>query len=206
MPWLLPACCPTRSGTTGCTSTSKSGLQRGEGGGRGCGRAGRSSPTARCCGSGRTTSGRATSSPPPGPGSGAVEGRGRADAGTRSTAMRSSRTARWTEGAVEEGRPDGVAGHMRFRASGWFLVRAIVDNPKTFRFASTAPCHVEVGGAKRRVSKSSARFFLEWAKERAGRVQVDDAAQEKSVCVSHRRGDVLAGRAGEGERGVGATK
>ena len=59
--------------------------------------------------------------------------------------------------------------------SGWFLVRAVAENPKTFRFASTAPFYVEVGDAKRRVSKSAAKIFLAWVKERTARVQLDDA-------------------------------
>ena len=60
-----------------------------------------------------------------------------------------------------------------------------MDNPKTFRFASTAPWHVEVGDEKRRVSKASARFFLEWCQERAKRVKVDDPAQKKAVLEHH---------------------
>ena len=69
--------------------------------------------------------------------------------------------------------------------SGWFLVRAVAENPKTFRFASTAPFYVEVGDAKRRVSKSAATFFLEWVKERADRVQLDDAQQRGEVLKYH---------------------
>jgi len=34
---------------------------------------------------------------------------------------------------------------VKFNESGWFLVRVITDNPKTFRFASTAPYYVEIG-------------------------------------------------------------
>src|SRR5213593_976 len=39
----------------------------------------------------------------------------------------------------------GSLGKLKFTESGWFLVRAIADNPKTFRFVSTGPWHVEIG-------------------------------------------------------------
>lgn len=67
----------------------------------------------------------------------------------------------------------GSLGTLTFTKSGWFLVRAIADNPRTFRFASTAPFYVEVGDAKRRVSRSAVTFFLEWVKERAARVKLE---------------------------------
>jgi len=50
--------------------------------------------------------------------------------------------------------------------SGWFLVRAIAENPNTFRFASTAPFYVEIGAAKTSVSRKSCEFFQKWAEER----------------------------------------
>lgn len=86
---------------------------------------------------------------------------------------------------VEEFARTGALGTLRFRASGWFLVRAVADNPRTFRFASTAPYFVEVGAAKRRVSKASAKFFLEWVRERAARVKVDDPAKRDEVLRYH---------------------
>jgi hypothetical protein len=79
----------------------------------------------------------------------------------------------------------GSLGHLHFTESGWFLVRAIADNAKTFRFASTAPFHIEIGEGKRRVSKTSARFFLEWVEERARRVKLDDEAQRREVLGYH---------------------
>jgi hypothetical protein len=87
--------------------------------------------------------------------------------------------------SFEEFSRTGTLGIVRFDTSGWFLVRAIADNPKTFRFASTAPYYVEVGATKRQVSKESAKFFLEWAKERAGRVRLDDAEQRREVLRYH---------------------
>jgi hypothetical protein len=83
----------------------------------------------------------------------------------------------------------GTLGTLRFRESGWFLVRVIAENPKTFRFASTAPYYVEVGEAKRRVSKASAEFFLAWVRERAQRVKVDDAGQRAEVLRHHSKAE-----------------
>jgi len=82
---------------------------------------------------------------------------------------------------------DGTLGRVRFERSGWFLVRTIADNADTFRFASTGPYYVEIGGAKpkRRISKSSARFFLDWVRERAGRVELEDPARRQEVLRHH---------------------
>jgi hypothetical protein len=79
----------------------------------------------------------------------------------------------------------GSLGGLEFNESGWFLVRAIADNKKTFRFASTAPFYVEVSPDKRRVSKASAQFFLDWTRERMQQVQLDDALQRKEVLQHH---------------------
>jgi hypothetical protein len=87
--------------------------------------------------------------------------------------------------SAEEFAKTGTLGTLRFQTSGWFLVRAVADNPRTFRFASTAPFYVEVGANPRRVSRASARFFVQWVRERAGRVKVDDAAQRAEVLKDH---------------------
>jgi hypothetical protein len=79
----------------------------------------------------------------------------------------------------------GSLGNLTFQSSGWFLVRVIADNPKTFRFASTAPWYVEIGEEKRRVSKASAQFFLDWVDERANRVKLDDPEQRREVLEHH---------------------
>jgi hypothetical protein len=60
---------------------------------------------------------------------------------------------------------------VTFERSGWFLVRAIADEKRTFRFASTAPFWVEAAGEEPRISRSSARFFVEWVEERIARVR-----------------------------------
>jgi hypothetical protein len=86
---------------------------------------------------------------------------------------------------TEELQRTGGLGALTVTTSGWFLVRAIADNPKTFRFASTAPFYVEVGASKRRISRASARFFVEWVRERAARVKLDDPAQRVEVLRHH---------------------
>lgn len=80
----------------------------------------------------------------------------------------------------------GKLGKLKFSESGWFLVRVITDNPKTFRFASTAPFYVEVGDTKHRVSRTSAQFFLDWVRERMTRVKLPDGAQREEVLAFHR--------------------
>lgn len=83
----------------------------------------------------------------------------------------------------------GGLGTVTFKRSGWFLVRAITDNRRTFRFASTAPYYVETGKAKRRISRRSARFFLDWVNERAERVKLklDDPQKLREVLVHHEK-------------------
>ncbi len=93
----------------------------------------------------------------------------------------------WVERTVpfEEWKKTGTLGKVRFQESGWLLVRTIVDNPKTFRFASTAPYYVEIGEKKRRISKASVRFFVDWVEERIKRIQVEDPAQREEVLKHH---------------------
>ncbi len=64
---------------------------------------------------------------------------------------------------------------------GWFLVRALADNDRTFRFASTSPFYVEANGAPTRISRGAVRFFLDWLNEREGRLKITDPAQRTEV-------------------------
>jgi hypothetical protein len=95
------------------------------------------------------------------------------------------------DGRVERAIPSkswkemGALGSLTFSESGWFLVRAITDDPKTFRFVSTAPFYVEMGSAKRRISRSSVQFFLDWVRERAARVKLQDPDQMRQVLQHH---------------------
>ncbi|MES1213175.1 MAG: CehA/McbA family metallohydrolase, partial [Singulisphaera sp.] len=90
---------------------------------------------------------------------------------------------------VQSVRLDEMAktGHLppvRFTESGWILVRAVTDNDKTYRFASTGPWYVELGD-KPRVSKSSAQFFLDWTNERSEKLKLADADQRREVLEFH---------------------
>jgi len=85
----------------------------------------------------------------------------------------------------QDWKKNGRVGPISFQESGWFLVRVITDDSKTFRFASSAPFYVEIGQAKTRISKSSVQFFLDWVQERAHRVQLADAIQKTEVLKDH---------------------
>jgi hypothetical protein len=74
---------------------------------------------------------------------------------------------------VRDGRPihqvrlDELAGRagrlppVEFDGSGWFLVRAVTDNPNFYQFASTGPYYVEAN-SRRRISRASVKYFLDW--------------------------------------------
>ena len=57
---------------------------------------------------------------------------------------------------------------LKFRDSGWFLVRAVNDLATTHRFASTGPYYVEIG-YQPRISRAAVQFFLDWLDARADR-------------------------------------
>jgi hypothetical protein len=87
---------------------------------------------------------------------------------------------------------DGAAGSpvrakLRFDDSGWFLLRVVAENPKTFRFASTAPYFVEIGTTRARISRRWVQFFLDWLDERQARVpqKLDDPAKLREVLKYH---------------------
>ena len=81
---------------------------------------------------------------------------------------------------------------IEFEESGWFLLRAVTDEPALYQFAMTAPYFVRMGDS-RRVSRSAAQFFLDWTFERACQIQLDDPSQQESVMAYHRRArDVFA--------------
>lgn len=75
---------------------------------------------------------------------------------------------------------------LRFDESGWFLVRAVTEQSKTYRFALTGPYYVEMG-YERRISKSSAQFFLDWVFERARQIQQLENAEERRELLEYHR-------------------
>lgn len=95
---------------------------------------------------------------------------------------------------VEEVRLDeyrnrqGALPAVEFTQSGWLLVRAVTAEPRTFRFASTGPYYVEIGGQPR-VSRKSAQFFLDWTNERMSQLvaALPDADQQAEVLRYHER-------------------
>jgi len=74
---------------------------------------------------------------------------------------------------------------VKFDQSGWLLVRAVTNNPKTYRFASSGPYYVEIDYQKR-ISKEAAQFFMDWVYERARRVKLDDADQQAEILATHK--------------------
>jgi hypothetical protein len=91
----------------------------------------------------------------------------------------------------DEWKRTGSLGALRFDESGWFIIRAITDNPKTFRFASTAPYYVEVGRHKKRISRASAQFFLNWVRERIARIKHDDPKKLAEILAAHRKAEAF---------------
>jgi len=67
-----------------------------------------------------------------------------------------------------------------FDRSGWFLIRAATDLSATCRFAMTGPYYVEFDDQPR-LSRESARFFLDWVDQRAERIQVADSRRRDEV-------------------------
>lgn len=68
--------------------------------------------------------------------------------------------------ALRDWAKTGTLDELVFKESGWFLIRAVTDVEQTYRFASTGPYYVEIGGSQPRISRASAQFFLDWAIER----------------------------------------
>jgi hypothetical protein len=89
------------------------------------------------------------------------------------------------DGKVERSVSPQDLGTLTFDRSGWFLVRCFAETDKTFRFASTAPFYVEIGDAKRRVSRASAKFFVDWVDERRGRIKETDEMKRAEVMRFH---------------------
>ncbi len=86
-------------------------------------------------------------------------------------------------------KPTGSLGTITFKASGWFLVRAIAAVTNTFRFASTGPFYVEVGPAPERVSRTSAQFFLDWVRERQSQIKINDPRQQDEVLAYQKKAE-----------------
>jgi hypothetical protein len=69
---------------------------------------------------------------------------------------------------------------IEFTESGWFLVRAVCDSPKTYRLAMTGPYYVHFD-EKPRISKKAAQFFFDWVEERAKQANYENTEQQKEI-------------------------
>ncbi|MCA9041284.1 MAG: CehA/McbA family metallohydrolase [Planctomycetaceae bacterium] len=70
-----------------------------------------------------------------------------------------------------------------FSKSGWFLIRVRTENPRTFRFASTAPYYLEIGDTPQFVSQESVTFFQDWLNQRIDQIHehVKNEKQLKAI-------------------------
>ena len=99
------------------------------------------------------------------------------------------------DGRVAERLAVGGKGSTKlvFERSGWFLVRVIAAVEETFRFASTAPFHVEIGERRRTVHRADVEYFREWIDQRIAVLERDaageleDPERRKAVLAPHRR-------------------
>jgi hypothetical protein len=55
---------------------------------------------------------------------------------------------------------------LEFTASGWFLVRAVTNNPEYYQFATSGPYYVE-SNYQPRISRGGVQYFIDWLDELA---------------------------------------
>ena len=80
----------------------------------------------------------------------------------------------------------GQLPHVKFRESGWLLVRAVNDVTQTYRFATTGPYYVEIG-ERPRISHGGSEFFLEWLIERTDNLKIENKKEREVVLKYHRQ-------------------
>ncbi len=85
--------------------------------------------------------------------------------------------------ACEDQTDQHLKASLKIDQPGWFLVRAIADVENTFRFASTAPWHVESESGQACVSQTSSQFFLDWVNERIERINTNVPAENERQSV-----------------------
>jgi len=76
---------------------------------------------------------------------------------------------------------------LEFPESGWFLVRVLTDVKHTYRFAMTAPFYVEIGEQKNRISKTSAKLFLDWVSSAKENAKQSPPEKQAAIAHYHRR-------------------
>ena len=75
---------------------------------------------------------------------------------------------------------------ISFDKSGWFLIRVVTDEQKTYRYAMTGPYYIEIG-YEPRISRKSAQFFLDWVFERARQIKLAAPDHQAKLIEAHRR-------------------
>jgi len=75
---------------------------------------------------------------------------------------------------------------LEFTESGWFLIRIVAENDKTYRFVSTGPWYVEVG-ERTYSSRKAVQAFIDWIDERIAQIKLADPAQQKEVLAWQER-------------------
>jgi hypothetical protein len=68
---------------------------------------------------------------------------------------------------------------VNFDASGWFLVRAVTNEQKTLRYATTSPFYVEYD-YKPRISKKAVQFFLDWVETELASLEKEATTPEQT--------------------------
>ncbi len=84
----------------------------------------------------------------------------------------------------EYARRGGKLPQVTFQQSGWFLLRAVCTEAKTYRFAMTAPWHVSYNG-QLRVSRSAVAFFEQWLEERTKTVLAELEGEARETMSKH---------------------
>ncbi|PHS00314.1 MAG: hypothetical protein COA78_24130 [Blastopirellula sp.] len=79
----------------------------------------------------------------------------------------------------------GTLPPLVFDKSGWFLVRAVTQNPDNYRFAMTGPYYVQIGDQPT-ISKKSALFFYDWVFERIAQIEIENETQRTEIMELHR--------------------
>ncbi len=75
---------------------------------------------------------------------------------------------------------------LDFKTSGWFLVRAVTEVAKTYRFATSGPFYVQFG-SQPRCSRRAAEFFTGWVEQRAAQIEkMKDQEQREQILGYHR--------------------
>lgn len=82
---------------------------------------------------------------------------------------------------IEEWAKEGRLPDIVFEQSGWFLIRAVTDVEKTYRFASSAPYYVSIGAEPQRISRASVQFFIDWLAERRAMLERGEKVGDKAA-------------------------